>query len=218
MFYKITRDITPDYLKELIPEEVGDNMYYDLRNSQDIRLPKLTKNYFFKSFIPSSIKLWNNLGNDIRSVNKVDTFKVNLQQLYGKLETYKPYLSGQTQGHIHLARFRMKLSGLNAHRKKHHFIDHNICPKCDTPHEDIEHFLFSCPAYTAQRQVLIAQLLQVLPHQSDWLNHLETKSNRTKLTKIIVYGTKVEHADTRMFKATASFIEKSLRFESWIIN
>ena len=43
--YKIKKDIAPDYLKTLLPKEVGDNIDYDLRDTTDIRLPKITKNY-----------------------------------------------------------------------------------------------------------------------------------------------------------------------------
>ena len=106
----------------LLPDEVGKDIDYNLRNSQDIQLPKISKNYFFKSYIPSTIRLWNELTEIIQSIAEVDTFKTNLKQIFGKMESYKPYLVENTEGHIHLSRIQMKLRGLNSQREKtpHH--------------------------------------------------------------------------------------------------
>ena len=104
-FYKIYKDISPAYLKELVPKEVGEQTHRNLRNTQDIRPPKTSKNYFLKSYIPSSIRLWNKLPHNIRSIAKLDTFRINLHKIYCKPQTYKPYLTGYTPGHTHLSRF-----------------------------------------------------------------------------------------------------------------
>ena len=117
LFFKIKNNITPDYLRRLLPEDAGKNINYNWKYSQDIQLPKPSKNYFLKSYIPSSIKLWNEVTENIRSIAEADTFKTNLKQYLVKW-SYKPYLVGNTEGHIHLARIRMKLSGLNSQWKK----------------------------------------------------------------------------------------------------
>ena len=116
LFYKIRHNIAPRYLRDLIPD-AGQQTDYNLRNQHDVRLPRLLKNYFLKSYIPSSIKLWNGMAVDMREIAEVETFKLELAWIYSKLECYKPYLQGITLGHINLSRIRMGLSGLNAQRK-----------------------------------------------------------------------------------------------------
>ena len=79
LFFKIKNNITPDYLKRLLPDEVGKNIDYNLSNSQDIQLRKISKNYFLKSYIPTTIRLWNGLTENIWSIAEADTFKTNLK-------------------------------------------------------------------------------------------------------------------------------------------
>jgi len=55
LLYKIKNGQTPQYLQDILPEQVGDCVKYNTRNAENIRLPKITKNYFLKSFLPSSI-------------------------------------------------------------------------------------------------------------------------------------------------------------------
>ena len=212
LMFKMKKGKTPDYLRTLLPGEVGENQGYNLRNSQDIRMPKVNKNYFLKSFIPSTIKSWNKLNENIRSISEVDTFRLNLKTIFGKIETYKPYLTGHSEGSINLARIRMNLSGLNAHRKKHHFIDYSSCPNCNNPLEDDSHYFFECTAYTAHRQELMEHLGGLLPGHGALLGRLETRSNRVKLTKIITKGTKSENKDIELFEIVSLYIERSERF------
>ena len=152
LFFKMSVGKAPDYLMSLVPRATGDQIdhVHNLRNSQDIRLSMIKKNYFLKSFIPSTIKIWNSLSADLKSIATVDTFKLHLKRIYGKLECYKPYLSNPSIGHIHLSRIRMGLSGLNAQRHKFHLIDFKSCEHCGARSENDSHFLLSCPAYLVQ--------------------------------------------------------------------
>ena len=111
--FKIRTGKKTEYLRTLLPEQVEENKAYNLRNSQDMRMPKVNKNYL-KSFIPSRFKSWKKLTDNIRSLAEVNTFKINLKTIYGKIETYKPYLMGHmhSEGHINLASIKMNLSGL----------------------------------------------------------------------------------------------------------
>ena len=211
LFFKIKKGKAPEYLQDLIPQEVG-TANYNLRNSQDIRLPKTNKNYFLKSFIPSSIKAWNDLSENVRNIAEVDSFKLSLSKIYGKLETYKPYLQGQTAGHIHLSRIRMKLSGLNSHRKRHHFIDFSTCPNCGARLEDETHFFLFCTAYAAARRDMLASLGHMLPQYGGPLAHLETRKNQKEIIKIIINGTQKEQVDFEIFDIISVYIINTNRF------
>ena len=59
LFYKIFRGLTPSYMKTLLPTSIDSNTY-NLRNSANIRPYFTRKEYFIKSYIPSTISLWIN--------------------------------------------------------------------------------------------------------------------------------------------------------------
>ena len=168
--------------------------------------------FSYKSYIPSSIRLWNKLTVNIRSISTVNTFKINLKLIYSKTETYKPYLTGHTPGHIHLSRFRMQLSGLNSHRKKYHFIEHNNCPNCNSPNENPEHFFILCPSYAAHRRALFEHLERLLPETGVGLHRLDIKRNRNNIVQIIIFGSKIPKIDFKVFKYAAKYVEDTNRF------
>ena len=70
--------------------------------------------------------------------------------------------------------------------KKYHFIDFSTCPHCNEPLEDEEHIFLKCTAYAAWRLTLMAHLQRLLLHHADLLDHLETKTNRTKIDAFII--------------------------------
>ena len=51
----------PEYLKGLVPEQVGDRTNYNLRNSQDLTTVRTKKVKVYNSFIPKTVREWNNL-------------------------------------------------------------------------------------------------------------------------------------------------------------
>ena len=212
LLFKIMNGKAPEYLQWLLPEQVGDNMNYNLRNSLNIRLPHITKNYFLKSFIPSSIRAWNKLSDDVKSITEVDTYKSTLSKIYGKLETYKPYLQGQSTGHVHLARIRMGLSGLNSHRNKYHFIDFKTCPNCGACNEDVRHYLFLCTAYIAPRLTMLAKLRLLLPQQRNLIDHLNTGKNQKTLSNLLIHGSKCPKIDVEVFDIVSKYIVDTNRF------
>ena len=68
ILYKIINGLTSQYLQDTLPQLVQETTSYDLRNSKDIRNPRAnTKlNLFFNSFLPSSIRAWNDLPENIK--------------------------------------------------------------------------------------------------------------------------------------------------------
>ncbi len=67
LIFKEKRGKLPTYLHELFPQLVGENNPYELRNRNNfITLARRTEIYS-KSFIPSSLALWNELGDEIKN-------------------------------------------------------------------------------------------------------------------------------------------------------
>ena len=61
-------------------------------------------------------------------------------------------------GSINIARLRMGLSGLTAHRKKYNFVPSNVCPYCGAKPEDVAHYLLSCPRFAIPRAALVGTI------------------------------------------------------------
>ena len=101
----------------------------------------------------------------------------------------------------------MGLSGLNAHRKKYHFIQFGTCPNCNHRSEDPVHYFFKCPLYAAQRAEMITSLRQCIPDIDRYIGRSEKN-----LTSIILNGTGVEEVDIKIFDIVAVFIRESNRF------
>ena len=207
-------------MKGLHPAEIGDNTNIQTRTARSIRHPpkpgkkQPTQNYYLKSFIPSTITLWNNIPQAIRTQDNLDIFKSRLllyQNRSDKLP-YKPYLSQSSEGHIHLSRIRMGLSGLNSHRRKYHFINYNNCPQCHTKNENAIHFLLNCTKYAAHRQNMIADLRVVIPQHSNLLANFNNRKKQKELCNIFIQGTGTEEVDTKLFQIIAKFISSTDRF------
>ena len=59
--YKMYNNLTPFYRSSLIPQQVEAISQYHLRNAQDIRNIRARTNCYYNSFLPSTLRQWNNL-------------------------------------------------------------------------------------------------------------------------------------------------------------
>ena len=80
VFYKMINGLTPEYLHTLLPPTVQNttSKSYNLRNSNDIRNVHARTNLFYNSFLPSTIRAWNELSDEIKSAPSVASFKFRL--------------------------------------------------------------------------------------------------------------------------------------------
>lgn len=138
---KILNKEVPLYLQKLIPDKIGVNRPQS-RNSDNFHLLKTRTETFRNSFIPSSIRLWNSL--DIQ--NRTLEYCRNIMS-----QTKSPLLYyGNRISSIKHAQLRMECSKLNHHLHLLHVID---SPKCDCGYEceNTNHFLLECPLYYQER-------------------------------------------------------------------
>ena len=61
LFFKMENGLTPQYLSDLIPASVVDVSAYNLRNSENHVLIHSHTRSYAESFLPSTIRAWNNL-------------------------------------------------------------------------------------------------------------------------------------------------------------
>ena len=59
--YKIIKNEAPEYLTNLLPNGVGEQIYYHLRNKQNFEVPYARLCSYENSFFPSTLRLWNDI-------------------------------------------------------------------------------------------------------------------------------------------------------------
>ena len=141
----------PAYLNSLVPSQVSQTTSYTLRNLTDIRTISCRTSLYEQSFLPSTIKLWNELPPDIRELRSAGAFKHYLDR--DRQTPPKYYNFGSRMGQIYHTRPRLICSAL-----KHHLFLKNVInsPLCSCGEvESTTHDLLYCPNYTIIRNKMI---------------------------------------------------------------
>ena len=112
IFYKIVNSLVPDYLSNLLPPLVQERTTYSLRNANDIRSIHAHTNLFFNSFLPSTIRAWNDLPDNVKEASTVSSFKYRLNRDLRAPPKY--FNAGSRIGQILQGRLRMECSSLNS--------------------------------------------------------------------------------------------------------
>jgi hypothetical protein len=154
LMYKVQNNLAPAYLAEACPPLVGSVNSYNLRNIENISLPRGNKSGYVSSFIPSAIRAWNSLETNLRNRTSIDSFKYNLKKAKSrkKFKLYSKFNGSQAVNH---ARMRMGLSGLKAQRHSYNHVTNSICDYCGAKKEDAMHYFLQCRAFAAMRPVLL---------------------------------------------------------------
>ena len=165
MIYRIVNNQAPSYLKNILPNKVGDVVPYPVRNSENIVTIKCRLNCFKRSFFPHGIELWNNLDTDIRNSVTLLSFSNALKNktLYSNEQKERkilhPYGNRYTS-FIH-SRLRVGCSLLNNHLCLNLCVKDNPSCLCGSNNESVEHYFFVCNRYTNSRTELINSVTQI---------------------------------------------------------
>ena len=76
-FYKMTNGLTPQYLTDLVPQRVHEVAGRRLRNDNDFVTPRSKTNLYQNSFLPKTVRDWNNLPIGIKSASSLNSFKIS---------------------------------------------------------------------------------------------------------------------------------------------
>ena len=195
-FYKMNNDLTPAYLTTLVPPTVEYASAYNLRGSQNFR-PMLTRTQlYYKSFLPSCIREWNELPLDIRNSTSLASFKYKLNADTIKIPKY--YSTGNRSLQIYHTRLRTKCSSLKQHLFSKNMIPNPLCEWGMV--ETTKHFLLECPRFTQARTVMIHTLS---PFCIPSLNNLLFGDDKLDF-----------HQNKLIFLIVQHFISESKRFTS----
>ena len=160
------------------------------------------------SFYPNAVKIWNEVGPELRQSATLSSFKSNI------LKIIRP--SKRTVFNIHqpkamkrLFQLRVGLSPLRHHKKLHKFLDTpiDICP-CQKSVETTEHFLIHCNLYTEVRKKMFEVINPILES-----NHVCLTNDM--LVPFLLYGNDIISIDENksVLIATLKFITESTRFD-----
>ena len=201
--FKIYNNKAPQYLSDLVPEEVAARTRYTLRNRYDLQVPFARLETYAQSFFPATSRQWNNLNHNTRSTNTLYTFKSHYLKQYPRPTPIQLYYYGNRVAAINQAKMRIGCS----------FLNHDLCenlhvipsPKCNcilNENETPDHYFTTCPWYTFDRRILYAELLNIqnLPPIN---------------AKLLLFGTTLldAGANLKIFKLVHHFITKTTRFD-----
>ena len=155
LMYKIVNGDAPLYLINLLPNRVNNRTAYNQRNSNDFEIPVSRLRSYEDSYFPSTLKLWNELDPQVRTLPTISRFKSNMKTILDKIPDYTNV--GERKYNIMLTRIRHRSSSLKAD-----FYGVNIIPSpacsCGAPIENADHYFFKCPLYIYQKNNLLINL------------------------------------------------------------
>lgn len=193
LMYKIINDNVPSYLKDLMPDRINETTAYNLRNSDNYEIPFTRLCSFETSYFPSTLKSWNDLDTQIRTLPTLKQFKSNIRKKSDmhtdKLNNY--LMAGERKFNVILTRIRHKCSSLKADLCNVNIIPYSIC-SCGAQSETADHFFFECNLYNDQRDRLFRNLnqnvvinLQLLTDGSPYLDFETNKKIILSVLKFI---------------------------------
>ena len=143
--------IAPEYLSSLIPPQVETLSQYNLRNAQDLRNTRTRTTQYYESFLPSTLRQWNNLQIETRQCDSLNSFK----RVLNKDKKYVPkyYYYGKRKAQVLHTRLRTGCSSLNLDLFLKSISDSPMC-RCGSI-ENTQHFFFHCNLFRRQRIVLL---------------------------------------------------------------
>ena len=145
----------PSYFRALFPAFRDDPTVRHGRHYKTFEsYPVTTSETFLQSFFPRTIRDWNQLELPCREASSLSTFK----KLIKPPEIILPVLLEIPRyPSILYSRLKYACSALNSHLHHANLVPSPLC-SCNTGIEDLFHYLYNCPLYDHQRDLLMFEL------------------------------------------------------------
>ena len=153
-FHGMFHNKTPQYLTDIVPQQLLRVHNYNTRQANNIQNIPCRTTFYQNSFLPSVVRIWNNIPEEIRSNPSKPNLKRYLNQNLTKIPLYYNY--GSRIAQVLHARLRMNSSSLNEYLFRKNLTDSNLCSCGEI--ESNKHFLLECRNYTLLRQRTIETL------------------------------------------------------------
>ena len=209
LFYKMFFKLCPVYLSALVPHG---NITRTLRNAQNLRQPKCRTDRFYNSFLPSSIRLWNNLPLEIRNSLPETKFKLNLKQTLLATDNVPVFYSyGNRFANIIQTQMKLGHSPLNHHLFRFNLVESPLC-NCGISNETVPHYFLECSLHAAPRLKLFMGLRNILAPRANPFLLPTIAPERT--IHIFLYGIEYlqDNINEEIFQVVQSFILDTRRF------
>lgn len=197
LFYKMHNHIVPPVFQSLLPPKISDITNYPLRNTENYILPHYRLSHTEKSFIPSTVRLWNELDIDIRNTPTLQSFKTQITPQYNRHACFSIDHRGKRQTAILFNRLRHHCSILKYDLYRCNLVENSTC-ECGNLCENSYHFFFDCPIYVVQRNKMYQDL--------SMLNYIDLD--------ILMYGSEDLSPDSNkhIFDVVYRYIQATERF------
>ena len=152
--YKALNGFCPEYLSNLLREYVpNDNQRHSSRHIRNLLVPICKTERFKRSFIPTSIRLWNTYSASFAGTNRFGKFRALLKKKYRPKHPPVWYYTGKKRPNLLLTRLRLNNSHLTGDVYRNNLTGDPSC-SCGYRNEDRVHYLLDCPIFSALRNDL----------------------------------------------------------------
>ena len=198
----------PNYLKELVPNTVGNRTGRNLRNASDLTTIKTKKVKTYYSFVPKTVRDWNNLDKS-KYAPSLSSFKASYKN--GMLRSPNPLHTYELgSANIHHTRLRLGLSHLRSHLFTYNLVPSPVCG-CGLEAETTEHYILRCPTFGIARIEMYHTMIEILD------NNLLTALRRdSDIVDLFLHGHKDLSHDKNILimKMAQTYINASERLSS----
>ncbi len=193
----------PNYLLQDLPR------FYDatrnIRNNT-FAIPNSTHDYYTKSFVPSSIELWNELPVDIRSIKSYKALKTKIKKLSHN-EVPKHYCYGKRLQNILHTKLRLGCSDLNADKHYIGLVPSDMCECNLNEPENSSHYLLECGRNLVSKVKMLDTIHDIL--------ELKNKVNLLNIQLLLHGSSELSYNENcAVFEAVQVFIMESKRFHT----
>ena len=147
----MSHNLTPLYLSSLVPQSVSNISRYSLRNSNDLQTIDARTTLYYNSFLPSTVRAWNNVDDEAKQSDSLNTFKYIFNK--DKMRIPKHFYVGSRKAQVLHTRLRTNCSSLNLDLFMRKISDSPLC-QCGSI-ENAQHYFFHCRYYQIQRTELL---------------------------------------------------------------
>jgi hypothetical protein len=212
VMFKIQNGLTPNYLQRICPPLTRNRTEYNLRTGANITTPAQRTTTYHMSFIPESIRDWNNLDVLTKSATSIETFKNKLKsKIINKPNPL--FYHNNSNAAINHSRIRMGLSALSSQRFDYNHIVSPKCLTCNAKTEDPAHYFLTCPTYDVARPNLLNGICDILRDVGIEID-FRRRHFRVLLIKTILGGSQLlSDADNKeVMKLSIKYVSDSKRF------
>ena len=147
----MTHNQAPLYLSSLVPQSFSNILHYNLRNSNNLQTTDARTTLHYSSFLPSTVRAWNNVHEEAKHPDSINTFKCFLNE--DKSHIPKHFYASNRKAQILHTKLRINCSSLNLDLFINNISDFRLC-QCGSV-ENAQHYFFHCRKYQVQRTELV---------------------------------------------------------------